>query len=265
MKRWILLATFSLFLLATGIISMNGWFSTDLFDATPVISPGFIERQGVNWKERKEENMTEQGKMINSTTDIIKIELGGHRYNVPIWYTYGQTVEKQGRWLRAKPERVKVRALTISVLLPDLRPYHKEDDAYWKERGHGKRLEATITNSLGEPDWFKRLKNYYFGSTKKPGTEISNNDVYGLIQFEDKGLGIRYFPLNIDLQLTITCDSEKNNTPAETPFSTSCKVKTNYKDGIAIEYYYGKRNLELWREIDIKLKRLFDDFERAAQ
>src|SRR5690606_20927902 len=131
-----------------------------------------------------ERDMLEKSEKNNLATEIIKIELGGRRYDVPMRYTYGQAVEKHGRWPKAKPERAKVGALTISVLLPDLRPFYKEDEPYWKERGHGRRLEATITSFLGEPDWFQRLKSYYFENTKKPGAEISNSDEHGLIRFE---------------------------------------------------------------------------------
>ncbi|MFC7299635.1 hypothetical protein [Herminiimonas aquatilis] len=69
-----------------------------------------------------------------------------------------------------------------------------------------------------------------------------------------------YFPINDDLELVISCDPE----PASDDFSPSCRTKSNYKDGIVLEYSYGKNHLERWREIDTTLKTMFDGFEHVA-
>ena len=96
----------------------------------------------------------------NLESEVIRIELGGRRYDVPMRYSYGQAIEKHGRWPTAKPERVKVGALTLSMLLPDLKPYFPEDDARWKVKGHGDRLEVDITESGGTQGWLHQLHGY---------------------------------------------------------------------------------------------------------
>jgi hypothetical protein len=202
-------------------------------------------------------NAPEQQKK-NLESEVIRIEMEGRRYNVPMRYTYGQAIEKHGRWPAAKPERVKVGALTLSVLLPGLKPYYPEDDTHWNVRGHGDRLEVDITVSRGSQGWLHQLRDRYLRGEEQFAMRIP--DDFGLARFSVKGMEDAYFPIGDDLELTISCDPE----PASSDFSPGCRTKSNYKEGIVLEYSYGKNYLEHWREIDSALKTMFDDFERAA-
>ncbi len=207
------------------------------------------------------ESMTEEGKR-NLESEVIRIEMEGRRYNVPMRYSYGQAIEKRGYWPTAKPERVKVGALSLSVLLPDLKPYYPEDEVRWKVRGHGDRVEVDITNSLGTTDWFNRFRESYLRGEDKFATRMP--DTHGLIRFAFKRMEDAYFPIGDDLELIISCDPEPENNDPKHAFSPSCRVKSNYKNGIALEYTYSAKYLPHWREIDTALKAMFDRFEQAA-
>ncbi|MDP1931404.1 MAG: hypothetical protein Q8L60_08105 [Gammaproteobacteria bacterium] len=257
-KRWIFGIALAVLLFMVGIVSLAWWRPGYVFLATATLFPEFAAKWMVNWREKMANSMTEQSAK-NLESEVIRTEIEGRSYNVPIRYTYGQAIEKNGRWPTAKLERVKVGALTISVLLPDMKPYYPEDDARWRVKGHGDRVEVTITNSLGKPDWFQRYRGKYFNGQDKYSTR--QDEVYGLILFAGHGYtSDTYFPANDEIELTMSCDKQ----PKSTGFSPSCSVKTNYLPGIALRYYYSKDYLPRWQEIDVRLKALFDQFERSA-
>lgn len=195
----------------------------------------------------------------NLETEVVRIELEGRRYNIPLRYMYTEAMEQAGRWPKAKPGRTKVGALSLSVLLPGLKPYYPEDDAHWKVLGHGDRLEVTIAKPTGPLDWFQHVRNRYLSGEDKFSTRMP--DVDGLAYFSRGGrMEDAYFPISGDLELVINCDPE----PKSSGLSPSCRVKSNYKEGIVLRYYYSKDYFERWREIDSALKTMFDGFEQAA-
>lgn len=259
MKRWILGMALAVLLLGVGAVSLAWWQPRYLLAVTARVSPEFAAEWMMNWRERMAKSAPEQQKR-NLESEVIRIELEGRKYNVPMRYTYGQAIEKHGRWPEAKSERVKVGALTLSVLLPDLKPYFPEDDARWKVKGHGERIEITITNALGKPDWFQRYRGKYFAGQDQYSTR--KEEGHGLILFAGHGYtSDTYFPVDDAIELTMSCDKQ----PKSADFFPSCNVRTNYRQGIGLDYYFSKDYLLNWREIDQKLKALFDRFEQAAQ
>lgn len=258
MKRWTLGMALALLLLGVGAA---WWQPGYLIAATATVFPEFAAKWMMNWRERMAKSSPEQQKR-NLESEVIRIELEGRRYDVPMRYSYGQAIEKHGQWPTAKPERVKVRALSLSMLLPNLEPYYPEDDVRWKARGHGDRLEVDIAHSRGSQGWLLQLKDRYLRSEEQSATRIP--DAYGLIRFEVKGMEDAYFPSGDDLELTISCDQKTENLDPKNFFSPSCRVKSNYKAGIALEYTYANKYLPAWRQIDADLKTLFDRFEQAA-
>lgn len=257
MKRWILGIALAVLLLGAAIVSLVWWRPGYLFLATATTSPEFAAKWMVNWRERMAKSAPGQQKR-NLESEVIRIELEGRRYDVPMRYSYGQAIEKHGRWPTAKPERVKVGALTLSVRLPDMKPYYLEDDARWKVRGHGDRLEVTIAKPVGSLEWFQYFRNGYLRGEDKLATRMP--DANGLARFAYRKMEDVYFPINGDLELVISCDPE----PASSDFSPGCRTKSNYKEGIVLEYSYGRNYFEHWREIDSVLKTMFDGFEQAA-
>lgn len=213
----------------------------------------FVAKWIVDWRMGMRRDLG-NSKTGDFESDVIRVELGGRWYDVPLRFTYGQAVEKYGRWPVVKPGRTNVRALTLSMLLPELKPYYLEDDVVWKARNVD-RVEITITDSIGVPDWWSRLRDNYLSRENKFATR--GPDVYGLIHFEVKGMDDLLIPLGDGLELSISCSSEAESES----FSPSCGVKSNYRPGIALEYYFPRRYLSSWREIDLGLKNVFDSFE----
>lgn len=261
MKRWILGMALVVLLLGVGAVSLARWRPEYLLVVTAMVSPEFAVKWMMNWRERMAKNAPEQQKM-NLESGVIRIEMEGRRYNVPMRYFYGQAIEKYGRWPTAKPERVKVGALSLSVLLPDLKPYYPEDDTHWNVRGHGDRLEVDITVSRGSQGWIHQLRDRYLRGEEQFAMRIP--DAFGLARFSFKGMEDAYFPIGDDLELTINCDQEPENLDQKDFFSPSCRVTSNYKTDIRLEYTYARKYLPHWRQIDADLKTLFDRFEQAA-
>lgn len=212
------------------------------------------------WPEAKEiyAMKKQEREMRNLETEVVRIELAGQHFDVPMRYMYGQAIEKYHQWSKAKKERVKVDYLSLSVLLPDLKPYYTEDDAKWKVRGHGDRVEVTIAfkddikNAGGLRFLHERiLEGVAAGKYQRIG------EVHGLIHIDEKAWQ-SYLPAD-GRELKISCHGE-GNVP-----SPSCNVLSYFRPGVVLDYYYGLNHLPRWREIDDGLKSMFDQFAQAAQ
>ncbi|MDX1253615.1 MAG: hypothetical protein IDH49_15455 [Gammaproteobacteria bacterium] len=261
MKKWVISLSLAVLLFATAVASVAWWRPDYLLRGIAMVSPEFAANVMINWRERMAENMAEEGRR-NLESEVIRIEMEGHRYNVPMRYAYGQAIEKRGYWPTAKPERVKVGALSLSVLLPDLKPYYPEDEARWKVKGHGERLEVDITGSSGSQGWLHQLRDRYLRGEEKLSTRMP--DAYGLTRFAFKRMEDAYFPIGDDFELIISCDKNPENLDPKNFYSPSCRVKSNYKADIVLEYTYARKYLQNWRQIDTDLKTLFDRFEQSA-
>ncbi len=204
---------------------------------------------------------------MNLDTGLIRIEIESHRFDVPLRYMYGQSVETYGRWPTPKTERVQVGALSLSVLLSGMRPYFKEDDARWTVKGHGERLEISISKPVGGltawHDWYESS----LGQTTKFVAEgrfyHKEPEIYNLIHFSEQS-GERYFAQG-DQKLAITCDATIPPLKWSGFYSPSCKVKSNYRTGLVLEYYYALQYLPQWQQIDKDIKAMFDRFALTAQ
>lgn len=125
----------------------------------------------------------EEKNAMNLDTGLVKIEIEGHRFDIPLRYMYGQTIETYDRWPTPKLEREIVGGLSLSVLLPDMRPYYKEDDAKWKVQGHGDRVEVDLTKGVPRG---KLSRKAIFDFAEQGRFYSSEPDIYGLIHFSEK-------------------------------------------------------------------------------
>ena len=221
----------------------------------------------VEMAEKKSLNRPfEEKSQMNLDTGVMRIEVDGHRFDVPLRYKYSYALATYGRWPTPKKEVAQVGALSLSVLLPDMRPYYKEDDAQWKERGHGDKLEVSIAKPVGGmPAWH----DWYEGSLGRTNRLAAEGrfyqkmpNVYGLTHFSEK-TGDSYYAQN-GRRLTISCDMSKPPPDWHGFYSPSCKIRSNYRPGLILEYYFGLKYLPQWKEIDDGLKAMFDKFAQAA-
>ncbi len=188
---------------------------------------------------------------------IVRVLLSGKKFDIPLRYMYGEAIEKRKHWPDVKDNRVSVDAFSLSLLLPDLRPYYSEDYAKWKVKGHGDRVEVSVKKPVGGEDWFQKFKSKYMERSVS-GDVVRAPEENGLIHFSS--LFDQYFPVSESLELNIRCDKERRE-----GFFPSCKVRSNYGPGIVLEYYYGINHLERWREIDQGLKAALDDFSETGE
>lgn len=194
----------------------------------------------------------------NLETGVVRIDLEGHQFNVPVRYMYYESKVKRGMWATPKKGRTEVGYLGFSVLLPDLRPYYPEDDARWQVRGHGDRVFGSIMKG-NTKNFELTVKGKFDGVAK--GRSQREKDVYGLIHFSPKGYGMDdYLPVD-GRELRIFCS--RAAPPDNVPFP-GCTVISNYRDGIVLNYNYGRPYLSRWREIDDGIKAMFDKFAKAA-
>ena len=204
---------------------------------------------------------------MNLDTGKVRIEIEGHRFDVPLRYMYSDALATYGRWPTPKKEVAKVGALSLSVLLPDLRPYYEEDDARWKVKGHGDKVEVSIAKPPGGlPAWH----DWYEGSLKRINRLADEGrfyqrmpNIYGLIHYSRKTGDSYYAPEG--RRLAIDCDPTVPPQGLEGSWSPSCKTKSNYRPGLVLEYYYALKYLPQWKEIDDNLKTMFDKFAQAAE
>lgn len=185
---------------------------------------------------------------------VVKAELSGKKFNIPVRYFYGESVEKRGGWQRPNEDRVKVDYIHISVLLPDLRPFYSQDSKRWNALGHGDRLQATLRKSRSG-DWFESLMNRT-ASRVKNGLSVKLPDKYGLRAYQTQ-TGPLYVPQDSDYEVIIRCN------PTESVPSPSCDVKSSYpgRDGFAVEYYFSAKHFSQWRQINSSLMEKFQEFE----
>lgn len=263
MKPWIRKTILALALVIAGMIGVALWKPAYLFWVAAAIAPELTAKMVVKWSLYRKEliikSLSPEKQKKNLEEQTIRIELGGRKYNIPIRYAYSEAIEKRGYWPEVKKERIPVKAFSMDVLLPDLKPYYPEDDAEWKKLGHGKKLALSIRQEDSK-NWYSTVRKRFFNNRELYHSR--SDDVYNLAYFEPTG-GLRdeFFPLDENVELNIDCTPKKklDSTP-----SPSCSIKSNYKNGIILDYFFSRDYLKNWREIDRNLKNMLDSFEQEA-
>ena len=205
---------------------------------------------------------SEEESTRNLETGVVKVSIGGHHFDVPLRYLYSQAMEKHQHWPVPSPDRVQVDGLVLSVLMPDFRPYYKADDARWNVLGHGERIQLSL--SQGRHDWYAFLLK----TTQDPKLSgrfyQKGTDHYQLVHYAGGALGDLYFARD-GRSLYLSCLLETPPPNWKGGYSPSCSVKSNYKSGLVLEYYYSRSYLPQWSEIDNGLKNMLDGFYRSTE
>lgn len=199
----------------------------------------------------------EEKNAMNLDTGLVKIEIEGHRFDIPLRYMYGESIVKHGRWPTPKADRVQVGALSLSVLLPGMRPYYKEDDAKWIVLGHGERVEVDIAKGVprGEPS-----RKLVFDFADQGRFYKREHDTYGLVHYSEK-TGNLYFTKNENgNDVWIQCDTPEPPPKWNGSYSPSCMIDSSYRSGLVLRYVYALNYLPQWKQIDNDLKAMFDKF-----
>jgi hypothetical protein len=155
-------------------------------------------------------------------------------------------------------ERPKVDVIKITALLPDVEPYTEANAVEFEKPGWGKKVEAYMT---------KRRVNwkYYFDNFSQRLVKLPESpEVSGMLHYRDSLArhDVYFSHDHPDPNLTrIICpDSSIDKAP-----SPSCHVQTVYMDRFDLKITFARPYLGQWRDIERKLKALFDRFHESAQ
>ncbi len=201
----------------------------------------------------------------NLENEVVRSEVAGESFDIPMRYFVMDGYVKRGYWPRARNHRVDAGALSFSVLLPELRPFYAEEEHLWNLDGGGRgdRLDVMITENRA-PNWYEAIRQRL---NEEDDRRMSNEEAeaYGVdaigheLKAFSSAMGVRYIPRTKSPQLSISCVD-----PREVPYP-SCRVKSNFRDAVVLEYRYSNDYLSDWRRIDQEVKTLIDRLSVAEE
>jgi hypothetical protein len=167
-------------------------------------------------------------------------------------------------------ERPTVDFIHIYALLPDLAPLSENNLAEFETLSRGKKIRASLTHIR---PWDYYFKNSFPQAERRP----ESPEVPGMLHYYQTEIGssdmyLSHSYATPDLTM-ITCpDQNFRHVP-----SPHCTIETSYRpapdlvasvhiEGVIfrLEYEFSSQYLSQWRDIDKKLKSLFDQFIRNA-
>lgn len=259
---WLLGVTSFLLITAISWKQMPSW-------AAYIYYKGMVTMQSMKPKEPITTLAEAKKISIHSSVD-------GVHFDVPLTYHFRGYNQKNHGWPGvvsegqiAGTERPAVDFINIFALLPDLDLMNEENLAEFLALGNGKKLMASLTHY--------RPWDYYFNNSFSSEEQRSESpEVKGMLHYYDPSAKHdMYFSHDhaTDELTRITC----NDQTFFHDVSPSCGIETSYRppsdlivskyteDTIfRLEYHYSSQYLSQWREIDQKLKSLFDQFIRNA-
>lgn len=223
-----------------------------------VIGTGCSQEKPATWDDIKNLNL--------------RVTLDGVDFNEPLHY-HAVFARDPSDWpeisskIRGGKERNVVDNVIVYALLPDLEPVTEKNKNDFTVLGWGRKLDAYITHP--------RSWEYYFKYTAPKRLERLPDDpqVLNMLHYKDNITHDEYF-LSHDHavpELTrIRCPSWKSG---DSPY---CEVETQYRHEINqiknnrftpfyLNYSFSRTYLPQWREIDRKLKALYDQFAQSAE
>ncbi len=197
--------------------------------------------------------------------------LDGVGFDVPLNYELGEFQRPQSNWpkltkkIREGKTRPAVDFIKIHALLPDLEPVTEENIAFFMDPSYGRKIHAFITHP--------RSFQYFFTNTAPKSLERlpDSAEMPGMLHYRDNNF-------QDDVYLSHDHDDPNlifircHNLPKRV--SPSCGIETvfrhkfnhNQNDEIStsttfyLGYKFSKVYLPQWREIDYKVKALFEQF-----
>ncbi len=203
----------------------------------------------------------------NVDEGVVRINLVGHRYDIPLRYHYTALL-KNKQWPTPKKEVVKVDGFNIDVLLPDLRPYSEAERHKFEERGYGDKVMIYIqerSRIYSVSEYMARLRaGKSTTNTQLPELEqrATAAEAPGLLRFSDGREDL--FVISEDdtrPYFIMRCDIPGEMGP---PFPR-CWVITDFNTNLELSYSYGRQHLRQWREIDKRIRELFEHFAESAR
>lgn len=185
----------------------------------------------------------------------VRYELAGHRYEVPLAYHYSEALKRRGRWPNPKREFSRVGAISITALVPGIRPYDESVKGEFERLGYGNKIHLMIQppGSLYPMDeWLRRMNS--MDRLKPLASELD-----GLARYwdnhtgQDESKGDDVYVSQGEEYFVLRC-------PRVVAPSPACSVTKIGRDGVEIHYSFSTRHLMSWREIDRDIDARIDEF-----
>jgi hypothetical protein len=224
------------------------------------ISPGCSQEPPATWDDIKNLNL--------------RVTLDGVDFNEPLHY-HAVFARDPIDWpeisskIREGKERSAVDNVIVYALLPDLEPVTEKNKEDFTALGWGRKLDAYITHP--------RSWEYYFKYTAPKRLERLPDDpqVLNMLHYKDNITQANIFLSNDHAVPELTFIECPYSKPTQYPH---CTVETQYryetsnnKNGdkkitpFYLKYNFSRSYLPQWREIDRKLKALYDQFAQSAK
>lgn len=251
------------------VITAVSWQQIPIWAAN-IFYRGMIMKQSITPQEK-----------ITTLAEAKKISLhssvDGVHFDVPLAYHFRDYNQQLHGWVGVSQgqiegkERPAVDYINIDALLPDVSPVNEENLAEFEVLGWGKKMRAAITHMRKNP-W-----DYYFEHAfKRVQRQPDSPEMPGMLHYYDPpARADMYFSHDhpTDELIRIRCPDVKFHHQS----SPSCKVETSYRPApelvaskhiegaiFYLEYVLPSQYVGQWREVDRKLKSLFDQFIKNA-
>ncbi|AKJ96510.1 hypothetical protein TVD_13100 [Thioalkalivibrio versutus] len=183
-------------------------------------------------------------------------DLSGHKFDVPVRFFYS-VYEELGHWPYPREGRHEPATLQLSVLLPDLRPYHHEDRDRWTrdDDALGDRVEIALLNDppLSFVGSMARL------AREDPQDVRASDDDLAVFDIDPQEVSLKalgqppfFIPEDASKNLVIHCAP-----PGDQPAS-ECMAMTVFRDDLALTYRFAPEHLPDWQRMDREVRQLLD-------
>jgi hypothetical protein len=200
-------------------------------------------------------------------SNVVKINLAGHRFDIPLGYLYSESIRLK-RWPKPKESVISAKSFHIDALLPDIRPYSCVDHQSFEERGWAQKISIYIKErNPGKPipeylAFLRGQRSVKEKSLSRLEKRPYTNAAPGLLHYYDNVSDDDIFVVSEDEAtpyFLIRCDITGE---VEYP---PCKVEASFGDDLELSYTYGRQHLSQWRKIDEGVRKLFGRFVVTAK
>ncbi|MFC3656479.1 hypothetical protein ACFOPN_12645 [Xanthomonas hyacinthi] len=111
----------------------------------------------------------------------VRYVLAGKKYEVPLGYHYVDSLKRRNRWPHPKKEFTEAGAISITGVIPGIRPYGKSTKAEFERLGHGNKISILISPEVtlcSSDDYIRRMN----GSNR---LTLLPSDLSGLTHYWD--------------------------------------------------------------------------------
>ncbi|MCU7829240.1 MAG: hypothetical protein KZQ85_09255 [Candidatus Thiodiazotropha sp. (ex Myrtea sp. 'scaly one' KF741663)] len=210
----------------------------------------------VNYQLRDYPFFGREFEMIDPSKEIMHIKIGEYVADIPSNYFYRKYVMR-GVWWRAPSELLGGDVINLEVTWPELMPWSTETDKVFREPGRAQIISVSIRKIRNEEWPFHYFKNYRQYLELMP----DSNEAPSLLHFIDtstersKDVFLEYDEPRYGMKKYV-CSSRNGGV-----LYPSCKLRNSvYKENYVISYSFSRKHLSQWREIDLRLKQMFDSF-----